>query len=637
MGQRGCFSTMTKTNNWSQIGAWQGGSVSSVVLSPNFEKDGIALAATSAGLFRTQSSGQTWSLAMDGFSDPSALALAYGQDKDGTILLASSEQGRLFRSQDLGARWVEIDQWAGLGIASAIAISPNFAEDKTCFVATVNGIFRTLDDGESWQEASFGLLDLDVICLALAPDFAHSQTLWCGTALGGLFRTRNAGRAWRESGEGLPDCAVQSISLSPNFVEDQTLFAGMEEGGVYRSQDGGRSWNLAGESLAEVGVNGLATVRNSASTVGDSLWAGSSVGLYSSIDGGETWKVELADLPILDLALAQNGAGLAAVYQQGIFTRNLQTGDWQIAANGIVAHAPPQVVQSRSGILLALDSDGELAISENGSADWTNLPAPDEMAPTVAIAAGGDGDEASFYAASMTSIFCMSVADRQWHALLPPPLADDDAILQLALDDSSEQLSIAIGTLQGDLLWLDDETRNWQKLECPWQGVTLLSLFFAEDEDGGTALHALTGAENANQNYDIELWRFDSEFEGGWSSLAALESESPAVLTLATEGSIFLATQNRLIKLFMNSESGELEVAQHFFSERTRITALTQGATNNEIYLATTNAFHRSLDGGSNWEELTPLPTIQPLVSLLPDPAQSTLLAITLGGQAWHY
>lgn len=628
MGQRSDFATMNKTKEWSKIGAWQGGSVSSVVLSPNFQNDGIALAATSAGIFRTESFGQQWALSMDGFSDPSALALALGQGGDGAFVLASSEQGRLFRSIDLGRSWAEIESWSGLGIGSALAISPDFATDKTFFVATPNGIFRTLDDGESWQEASFGLLDLDVICLAIAPDFAHSQTLWCGTALGGLFRTRNAGRAWRESGTGLPDCAVQSISLSPNFATDQTLFAGMEAGGVYRSQDGGRSWELAGEALAEIGVNALATV-------GDQLLAGTATGLYASIDGGETWTPQLADLPILDLALAENGAGLAAIYQQGIVARNLQTRDWQSSSTGIIAHAPPQVVQGSDGLLLALDNDGEMALSENGGADWQPFSSPDISSPVTAIAHNGFGDEECFYAASMSTLYCLPLNERQWHSLLLPPLEGDDAILQLAISHSAGQVTIALGTALGDVLRLDDEERAWQKLDSPWLGMELLALFFAADE-AGEILHALTAGQNANQNYEIELWRFDDQLGGGWSNLAALESESPAVLTLATHDSIFLATQNRLIRLFVNAESGEKDVAQHFFAEGERITALAKSANSEELYTSTTGAIYRSNDAGGNWHEVAELPAAQPVVALLHSPDTQTLVAVTLGGSTWH-
>ncbi|MFN8444009.1 MAG: hypothetical protein U0175_24725 [Caldilineaceae bacterium] len=615
---------MTKT--WSSLGAWHGGTVSSLVLSPQFAQNKVALAATSAGLYRSNSAGTHWLLSMGGFADPSVVALAAEQTDLGPVFFASSEQGRLYRSLDLGQNWTEIESWAGLGVVTAIVLSPAYASDKTVFAATPNGIYRTLDAGESWQEASFGLLDLDVLCLAIAPDFAHSQTLWAGTAHGGLFRTRNAGRAWRESGDGLPDCAVQSIVLSPNFTQDQTLFAGMEEGGVYRSEDSGRSWQLAGEALAELGVNGLATGKDADSPVGYRLLAGTVAGIYASADGGDTWRVELAEVPILGLVLSESGAGLAALYQQGVYARQSMTGEWAVS-DGIIAHAPPQVVSSRQGILFALDSDGVLALLHREGKTWQTLSPPDPDAPIVAIACAAVADEECVYVASLAHLYCMPLAQTDWHVLFDPPLTGEDTIVQMAVSTEEDRLRIAISSAEGSIFWLDDAQRQWQPVAHPNQSSPIVSLFFAPNE----LLYTLTAVENVQQNYDIELWSYDEE----WTNLASFESESPAVLTLAADGALFMATQHRLIKLFTDAERHELDVEQHYFAEDTRITALSRAGENGTLYLATTAAIYHSLDQGITWHEFSTLPSASPVVSILPLEEDSQLAVVTLGGEVW--
>ena len=255
---------------WSKIGAWQGGSVTSVALSPTYTEDKIALAATSAGIFRSAKgdnrAGQ-WSLAMNGFSDPSALAVAKGRGRAGTILFASSEQGRLFRSDDLGASWSEIASWAGLGVGSAIALSPDFASDQTLFVATANGIFRTLDGGESWQEASFGLLDLDVICLAPAPDFAHSQTLWVAELAQRLgFNLANAFARHRKlladflqgAGEAVVEAVAEFEDAPLAFGEAAEDFGEPAAEEVEAGDVAGVFGGLVFKQVAEAGVVGLA-------------------------------------------------------------------------------------------------------------------------------------------------------------------------------------------------------------------------------------------------------------------------------------------------------------------------------------------------------------------------------------------
>ncbi len=204
-----------------------------------------------------------------GLSDASTVAIDSGgqSQRQAPVVFLSTETGRLYRSQDRGLHWAEVAAWAGLGVAFMLCVSPQFAQDRTVFAATADGVFRSLDGGDHWESCSFGLLDLEILCLAPAPNFDVNGLIWAGTANGGLYRSRNAGRAWRDSGLGLPDTAVQCLAVSPYYLEDQTLFAGTEGRGVYRSQDGGATWEVAGEELAGTNINCLAIVRNQAEPI----------------------------------------------------------------------------------------------------------------------------------------------------------------------------------------------------------------------------------------------------------------------------------------------------------------------------------------------------------------------------------
>ncbi|MCB0060566.1 MAG: hypothetical protein KDE19_00555, partial [Caldilineaceae bacterium] len=131
--------------DWQFVGAWRGGTVSSVAVSADFENDGIALAATGAGIYRTTDHGKGWQRAITGFTDVSAVAITFAPDNRGErpIAFASAETGRLYRSEDGGMTWSELTTWAGLGLVTAIALSPDYANDKTIFVGTPNGVYRS--------------------------------------------------------------------------------------------------------------------------------------------------------------------------------------------------------------------------------------------------------------------------------------------------------------------------------------------------------------------------------------------------------------------------------------------------------------------------------------------------------------
>lgn len=253
-----------KLDAWAAAGAWEGGTLVTVAAHEAVVASGRVvhgLAGGRAGLFRWRADTPTLVPTLHGIADPSIISVAITGDADGPSAWAATETGRLYRLDGFAPdptedeTWREVRAWAGLGVAMAVAASPNFAADRTFFVGTPRGIFRTLSGGEHWESCNFGLIDTEVLCLVCAPNYSDRELVWAGTAAGGLYRSRNGGRAWRESGMGLPDAPVQALVVSPDFADDQTLFAGMEEHGVYQSQDGGESWRLFG--LAGESVNSL--------------------------------------------------------------------------------------------------------------------------------------------------------------------------------------------------------------------------------------------------------------------------------------------------------------------------------------------------------------------------------------------
>jgi len=188
---------------------------------------------------------------------------------------------------------------------SSLAISPDYARDGALFAATLeDGVFRSADRGTHWAAWNFGLLDLNVLALAVSPHYALDETLFAATE-SGIFRSTNGARAWREVDFPTHWAPVLSLALSPNYADDATLFAGSEAHGLFRSQDAGATWQrLAGEHL-----NGAV---NSISLAPDFPGRPEVLVLHEdavlvSRDAGQTWT----DWPS-DVALTAAVASLAA-------------------------------------------------------------------------------------------------------------------------------------------------------------------------------------------------------------------------------------------------------------------------------------------------------------------------------------
>uniref|UniRef100_A0A540VN64 Photosynthesis system II assembly factor Ycf48/Hcf136-like domain-containing protein n=2 Tax=Litorilinea aerophila TaxID=1204385 RepID=A0A540VN64_9CHLR len=639
--------SLLKEQAWQRQGGWAGGTVTALALSPAFPTDGLALAATPAGLFRTEDGGDSWHRAMDGILDAHMTAVAFAPLGGGRMAFVASEQGRLYRSEDGGATWREVSAWAGLGVVTALACSPHFPEDGTLFAATPAGVFRTLDGGASWESCTFGLLDLDVLCLACAPDFPESQVVWAGTAQGGFYRSRNAGRAWRDAGFGLPDTAIQCLLVTqPAQDAAPVLWVGTEGHGLYVSRDGGAHWEAAGQALAHHSVNCLAAVEGGSEGATLRLVAGTDGGVFFSEgsfseDGGQHWEpADGGAFIALSLAAAQGEPVLlAGAYQEGIFRSRDGGKRWDAAGTGLEAHAPPLVRLGPGGSLWAHDLDGELAFSVDGGRTWRSLPAGEEGAAVQGMAVAVEGDEAILLVATAEGLYLGQAAGQPgavpWQRL---PVPVDPAQIHLPL--IAPNLELLVGDQGGRLHRSTDGGQTWQALAVPWTGQGLLNLVLAPDFGHSRGCLAVTAARNRQGNYDVQIWQGT---EGGqaWQELLGLETEVPAVAVAWPQDpahqSRFFATRHRVIRLYRDAESGEMAVSQAFLQEGLQITRLLPSPAYQAartVLAATSQGVFISTDDGTTWAPLGQGLPACPVVELLP--VDTGLLAVTLGGGLWR-
>jgi photosystem II stability/assembly factor-like uncharacterized protein len=165
--------------------------------------------------------------------------------------------------------------------------------------ALEDGVFCSTDRGTYWSSWNFGLLDLNVIYMAVSPDFANDETVFVGTETG-IFRSTNGGRAWREVGFPTELAPVLALAISPRFAADQTLFAGTEQG-LHRSTDQGANWSLVS------GVNGSV---NAIVLDDKALLLSCDTALLRSSDGGESWTAQTDDRLAEGIAALCAPAGL---------------------------------------------------------------------------------------------------------------------------------------------------------------------------------------------------------------------------------------------------------------------------------------------------------------------------------------
>lgn len=208
--------------------------------------------------------------------------------------------------------------------------------------AAAGGIFRTTDEGASWEAVFDDMPTLAIGDIAVAP--SNPQTVYVGTgepnAGGGslaydglgIFRSEDGGQSWES--KGLDDVgSVGRVVVDPSN-EDRlyvaamgTLFANNDERGIYRSLDGGDNWEQVLFVSDSTGGIDLAIHPNEPMTIYAAMWervrrpdrrsyTGPTSGIYKSTDGGDTWVALNGGLPTnpfdkgrISLAIAPSNPG----------------------------------------------------------------------------------------------------------------------------------------------------------------------------------------------------------------------------------------------------------------------------------------------------------------------------------------
>lgn len=180
------------------------------------------------------------------------------------------------------------------------------AREGVILAGTKNGIFRSVDGGDSWSDVSTGLTVRHVRWLAFNPAVSDSE--FAGTEPAGIFVSSDGGDRWagRPEVAELRDKFHWFLPYSPEagcvrgfaFHGDR-VYAAVEVGGVLRSDDAGATWRLARGSSGEPNFDippaplvhpDVHSVYSHPSSP-DLVFAATAEGLYTSSDAGDTWTV----------------------------------------------------------------------------------------------------------------------------------------------------------------------------------------------------------------------------------------------------------------------------------------------------------------------------------------------------------
>ncbi|MCL6596301.1 MAG: glycosyl hydrolase [Firmicutes bacterium] len=300
---------------------------------------------------------------------------------------------------------------------SPIVLSPH---DPNVLYSCGNRVFRTRDEGESWEVISPDLTrddperqgpsggitrdhtGVEVYCTIFA--FAESPRrpglLWAGSDDGLVHVSEDAGATWRQvTPPALPEWSTVT-TVEPSHHDERKVFVAAHRYRlddrrplVFRSDDLGRTWHALGEGVpADEYVR---VVREDPEQSG-LVYLGTERGVYVSFDDGEHFAPLSGNLPVVpvhDLAVAGDDL-VAATHGRGFWILDDVTPLRQYARHpeeeGPRLFAPRDTVRMRLGGWLLLPANMEeeagasaIELPEGTSYYLKHKPRPGEAAHTL--------------------------------------------------------------------------------------------------------------------------------------------------------------------------------------------------------------------------------------------------------------
>jgi hypothetical protein len=228
----------------------------------------------------------------------------------------------------------------------------SFAQDPTApsklYAATLAGLYRSSDGGNSWTASNTGLPSIPEI-RAIAVDPELPTTLYAGGIDSAkLYKSINGGASWTESDTGLTvsgNSQLDAITVDPHH--SKAVYAAPYNNGLFKSMDGGATWQESDTGMGAT-KNIYAVAVDPTDSTKVYAASQSKPSIYKSTDGGATWVeadtgvppyqifdallIDPVDPSILYLSSSYYSAGESYVSKDGAAT-------WQPLNSGTLAAA----------------------------------------------------------------------------------------------------------------------------------------------------------------------------------------------------------------------------------------------------------------------------------------------------------
>ena len=349
------------------------------------------------GIYKSTDGGESWKLLEEVTGDPSEGGVYINEYNDSEIYSVFGRE--TFVSKDGGiSSDVFLDTKEHPIIPDVGVEIITFGESESeVFMAGLQGVYRTYDNGKTWIESNTGFVGSEVVDLVTSLD----GTMYATTYNLGIFKSTDGGKNWVFASFGIKNWYGMQLATHPEDAD--TLFT-TTNGGVYKSTNAAESWELIGGSDLcddeDAGGNchyhGIVVEKEAPFKVlvgsGGDQYAKEGVGLTGSEDNGESWRNSddgfVRDVHVSKLVIDPNNNNVFYATTQGeteytdkvgdgagVFKSTDRGNNWTRINNGLNSLETNvlAVDPNDSDVLyLGTDDDG-IYKSINGGENWKKL------------------------------------------------------------------------------------------------------------------------------------------------------------------------------------------------------------------------------------------------------------------------
>ena len=297
--------TWRKTNPYPYV-------INSIAIDPT-DHNHLYLATDRSGILKSKDGGLSFQALNEGFINRNI----GGFVSDEALYLSSlydGDFGGIFSSLDAGRSWKLNANQVALKGKNVISLAVSPVNSRLLFAGTYEGLLKSEDGGLSWRPVT-GVLPRPTTA-AKAPrskvpaastavrlpetkifdvrfSTAAPNTVYVATAQG-VFESSDNGTAWKKAPGPVSAGAAYKVVL---HTSDPKWIIAQSSNHVYISGDRGATWTEARVGDSVIKINDL--------TFGAApgrILAGTSYGLFESVDGGKSWGRRMSGLPVIPVS-----------------------------------------------------------------------------------------------------------------------------------------------------------------------------------------------------------------------------------------------------------------------------------------------------------------------------------------------